>query len=210
MFPILLDLAKLHIALVGNGAAAAKRLALLDEDNARHVTVFADAPSPELAAAAGARLRRTQPTAGDLAGMHIVFAADLDEASAACVAATVQALGILLHVEDRPALGNLHAPAVLRRGDLVLTVSTNGRSPGLARRLKRFLEGLFGAEWQERLDALAALRQGWREAGALPAEIARWTEEWVDRHRWLDSDPHGARLVPSAPQRRSGVLLHHS
>jgi precorrin-2 dehydrogenase/sirohydrochlorin ferrochelatase len=208
MFPILLDLAKLRVALVGNGPASVRRLALLDEDDARHVTVFADAPSPELAAAAGARLRHAAPSAADLAGMHIVFAADLDEGRAAALAATVQALGILLHVEDRPALGSVHAPAQLRRGDLLLTVSTNGRSPGLARRLKRFLEGLFGAEWQERLDTLAALRQGWRESGALPTEIARWTEEWVDRHHWLDTDAHAAPLAP-VPQRRDGALLHH-
>ena len=209
MFPILLDLAKLRVALVGNGPAALKRLALLDVDEARQVTVFADAPSPELAAAAGARLRHAAPSAADLAGMHIVFAADLDEGRAAALAATVRALGILLHLEDRPALGNVHAPAQLRRGDLLLTVSTNGRSPGLARRLKRFLEGIFGAEWQERLDGLAALRQNWRESGALPAEIARWTEEWVDRHHWLDTDAHGARPIPAVPQRRDGTLLHH-
>ena len=208
MFPILLDLAKLRVALVGNGPAAVKRLALLDVDEARHVTVFADAPSPELATAAGARLCHAAPSAADLAGMHIVFAADLDECRAAALAATVRALGILFHAEDRPALGNVHAPAQMRRGDLLLTVSTNGRSPGLARRLKRFLEGIFGAEWQERLDALTALRQNWREAGALPAEIARWTEEWVDRHHWLDTDAHAAPLAP-VPQRRDVTRLHH-
>jgi precorrin-2 dehydrogenase/sirohydrochlorin ferrochelatase len=75
--------------------------------------------------------------------------------------------------------------------------------------LKRFLEGLFGAEWQDRLDALATLRQRWREAGALPAEIARWTEDWVDRHHWLDTDAHAARAIPAVLE-RDGHRLHHS
>ena len=45
-----------------------------------------------------------------------------------------------------------------------------------------FLEALCGEEWQERLDELAALRSRWREAGAGASEVARWTEDWVDRH----------------------------
>ena len=79
MLPIMLDLAKLSVALVGNGKAAVRRLALLDADGARHVAVFSEAPTPELVAAAGARLRRGNPASAELAGIQIVFAADLAE-----------------------------------------------------------------------------------------------------------------------------------
>jgi precorrin-2 dehydrogenase / sirohydrochlorin ferrochelatase len=201
MFPIVLDLSEARVALVGNGKAALRRLALLDADAARHVTVFADDPLPELADAAGSRLRRALPGAADLAGIHIVFAVDLAPDRLAALAATARAVGALVNVEDRPALSSFHSPALLRRGDLVIAVSTNGQSPGLARRVKRFLEGLFGSEWQGRLDDLAALRQGWREAGAGGAELARWTDEWIDRHHWLEGD--GARddyLAPPSPR----------
>jgi precorrin-2 dehydrogenase/sirohydrochlorin ferrochelatase len=203
MFPILLDLAKLRVALVGDGAAALRRLRLLDEDAARDVAVFSPAPTPELADAAGSRLRRSLPSAADLAGIHIVFAAGLDDARLAEISATAQAIGALVHAEDKPALGTVHTPAMVRRGELLVTVSTGGRSPGLAQRLKRFLEGLFGQEWQGRLDELARLRQGWREAGADMEEVARWTEQWVDRHRWLDSDAHGVDFPP--PHRSEGI-----
>jgi precorrin-2 dehydrogenase/sirohydrochlorin ferrochelatase len=185
MFPIQLDLAQLRVALVGNGEAILRRLHGLYEDGARHVAVYADAPSAALAEAAGPRLHRLVPSAAELAGFHIVFAADLPEARLAQLAGTVRAMGALLHVEDRPALSNVHAPSVLRRGDLVIAVSTNGRSPGLARRVKRYLEGLFGSEWQGRIEALGEQRARWREAGAGPTEIARWTDEWVDREQWL-------------------------
>ena len=185
MLPILLDLKKLRVALVGNGKAALRRLALLDADGAEHVAVYGEAPSMELADAAGERLRRAMPSTVELAKAQIVFAADLPESRLLALAATVRTLGTLLHVEDRPELGALHAPSILRRGDLVVAVSTNGRSPALARRVKRFLEGVLGDEWQGRLDALGALRARWREAGAGAAEISRWTDEWVDRQRWL-------------------------
>jgi len=201
MFPIVLDLSQARVALVGNGEAALRRLALLDADAARHVAIYADAPLPELVRAAGARMQRRLPGAGDLAGVQIVFAVDLPPERLAALSATARAVGALVNVEDRPALSSFHSPALLRRGDLVIAVSTNGQSPGLARRVKRFLEGLFGSEWQGRLDDLAALRQGWREAGAGGAELARWTDEWIDRHHWLEAD--GARadyLAPPSPR----------
>jgi precorrin-2 dehydrogenase / sirohydrochlorin ferrochelatase len=196
MFPIVLDLSAARVALVGNGEAALRRLALLDADDARHVAVFADAPLPELVRAAGARLQHRLPGAADLAGVQIVFAVDLAPERLAALSATARAVGALVNVEDRPALSSFHSPALLRRGDLVIAVSTNGQSPGLARRVKRFLEGLFGSEWQGRLDDLAALRQGWREAGAGGAELARWTDEWIDRHHWLEGDGAAYRAAP--------------
>ncbi len=214
MFPILLDLSRVRVALAGNGAAALRRLRLLDQDGARNLAVYSTDPLPALETAAGARLRRALPSAAELAGVHIVFAVDLPAAILAELSATAQVIGTLIHVEDKPALGTVHAPAQVRRGDLLLTVSTNGRSPGLARRLKRFLEGLFGAEWQDRLDELATLREGWREAGAEPAEVARWTEGWIDRHHWLDDAGRGdRRIVPAivgAPSGLEATLPSHS
>jgi precorrin-2 dehydrogenase/sirohydrochlorin ferrochelatase len=58
------------------------------------------------------------------------------------------------------------APAVVRRGDLVLAISTGGRSPALARRLREELEARFGQEWAEILDVLRDVRQ--RTLPALP------------------------------------------
>jgi precorrin-2 dehydrogenase / sirohydrochlorin ferrochelatase len=205
MFPIVLDLNQARVVLVGNGKAALRRLALLDADAARHVTVFADDPLPELAEAAGSRLRRALPAPADLAGIHIVFAVDLAPDRLAALAATARAVGALVNVEDRPALSSFHSPSTLRRGDLVIAVSTNGQSPGLARRVRHFLEGLFGAEWQGRLDNLAALRQGWRESGAGSGEIAGWTNAWIDRHHWLDEGGESDRHF-AAPSRRAECL----
>jgi precorrin-2 dehydrogenase / sirohydrochlorin ferrochelatase len=202
MFPIVLDLAQARVALVGNGKAALRRLALLDADAAQHVAIYADDPLPELAAAAGARLRRFLPTAADLAGIHIVFAVDLAPDHLAALSATSRAVGALVNIEDQPALSSFHSPSTLRRGDLVIAVSTNGQSPALARRVRRFLDGLFGAEWQGRLDDLAALRQSWREAGAGSGEIAGWTEAWIDRHHWLDESGDSDRQTPALRARK--------
>ena len=77
---------------------------------------------------------------------------------------------------------------MVRRGDLTLTVSTNGRSPGLAKRIRRYLEQLFGPEWADRVDDVAARRTAWRSAGADMATLGNRTDALIARRRWLHAD----------------------
>jgi precorrin-2 dehydrogenase/sirohydrochlorin ferrochelatase len=199
MLPLMLDLRRLPVALIGGGEAACRRLALLEAAGAEDLTVYAPVPIPALARAAGARLCRRLPATRELAAARLVFIGDKVTPESAALAATARALGALVHVEDAPALSDAHAPAVVRRGDLVIAVSTGGRSPGLARKVKRFLGRLFGPEWQGRLDALAAMRQAWRAAGAGPEAVSRWTEDWVDRQGWLAAEIAPAAASPQSP-----------
>jgi len=185
MLPLTVDLSRLRVVLVGEGDAALRRLALLDAAGAVDLAVHAEAPSAALAAAAGDRLVRHLPTATELARSRLVFISDRDAPCCYALAVSARAAGALVHVEDAPNLGDVHAPAVLRRGDLAIAVSTGGKSPGLAVLVKRFLAQRFGAEWQERLEALALRRRDWRASGADQRTIARWSEAWVARHGWL-------------------------
>ncbi len=149
MFPISLDLSRLPVTLVGNGPQAARRLALLDEDGAENVIVYAPAPTEALARAGDGRLLRRWPTPAEVAQARLLLIADDVEAGVMRdLVATARAGGTLVNVEDRPELCDFHSPAVVRRGDLLLTVSTGGRSPRLAHRLGRFLGEVFGPEWQ--------------------------------------------------------------
>lgn len=185
MLPLVLDLAQLRLILIGSGAAACRRLVLLEEAGAVVLTVFAPAPSTALATASGARLQRRWPTTKDLTGAHLVFIADAPAALRPRLAEAARRTGAVVHVEDAPQSSDAHAPAVLRRGDLTIAISTGGAAPGLAAELRRFLGELIGPEWQGRLDELAVLRQGWRHAGALPLAVRRRTREWITRRGWL-------------------------
>jgi precorrin-2 dehydrogenase/sirohydrochlorin ferrochelatase len=187
MLPLTLDLRRLRLILVGNGEAALRRLQWLDEAGAVELAVHADAPSDALVAVAGARLRNTLPSPQDLATAHLVFIADPGPADLMALADAARAAGAIVHVEDVADLTDLHAPAILRRGDLTIAVSTAGTSPALARQVKRFLAGIFGPEWEHRLSELAALRRRWRAGGANPPSVARLTDEWVDRAGWLET-----------------------
>ena len=65
---------------------------------------------------------------------------------------------LLCNIADRPTVCNFILPAVIQRGDLVITVSTSGRSPAFAKKLRRDLEDRFGEEYAEFLNLMGAIR----------------------------------------------------
>jgi precorrin-2 dehydrogenase / sirohydrochlorin ferrochelatase len=196
MLPISVDLAQIRVMLIGDGAAAARRLALLDEAGAENLGIYAPCPSPALALAAGERLRRRLPLAGEIAGAQLVFLAGVPDPAAGEICRVAKAAGVLVNVEDDRAHSDFHSAAVFRRGDLTVAISTNGKSPGLAALMRQMLEHRIGSEWELRLDQVAALRRSWREAGADPAAIGRRTREWIARQGWLDPSPSPSQEPP--------------
>ena len=73
---------------------------------------------------------------GDLASAKLVFAATNQRTVNAQVVQEATTRGLLCNVADNPAEGNFHVPAVYRGETVLLTVSTSGQSPGLARRTR--------------------------------------------------------------------------
>lgn len=185
MFPVVLDLTRLSVALIGRGSLTARRLSQLDAAGARHIAVFAENPDPELIEVAGPRLHHRLPGAEDLRAARVILITELPESQSRHLAEQARAAGALVNVEDNIPLCDFHTPSLVRHGDLLITVSTGGTSPGLARRLRKHLERLFGPEWGERLKRLAEARRGWRSEGADMAEVARRTDAMIDREGWL-------------------------
>lgn len=199
MLPISVDLGRIRVLLVGDGAAARRRLALLDKAGAVELEIYAPEPEPELAAMAGARLRRCLPLSAEIARAQLIFVAGVPEPVASDICRVAKAAGVLVNVEDDRRHSDFHSAAVIRRGDLTVAISTNGKSPGLASLMRRVLEHRVGPEWELRLDQIAALRQVWRATGVDPAAIGRRTEEWVARQGWLDPAQRNASQEQSRP-----------
>lgn len=185
MIPIALDPRACPLALVGVGAAFVRRLAQLRGAGAASLIVFSPDPAPDLVASAGETLFPRLPLPAEIADVAALWIVGLAEAEAAALAVAARALRVLVNVEDVPALCDFHNVAEIRRGDLLVTVSTGGRAPGLAAAIRRRLEGVIGAEWQTRLDDLAARRRNWRGEGRGMAEIAALTETAVAQAGWL-------------------------
>jgi len=112
----------------------------------------------------------------DLEGAFVCVASSPDPAERDRIAAEARARRVLVNVMDDVPNCDFAAPAVVRRGDLVLAISTGGRSPALARRLREELERRFGPEWAIVLDALRDVREETLpELPDLPTRSARWS-----------------------------------
>ncbi len=185
MIPIALDPRQVALAVVGRGEPVRRRYAALLAGGATEGTLFSDRPDPETAALAGPRLRPWLPAEAELGAFQAVWIAGLPEAMAADLAAATRRALALVNVEDVKPLSDFHNVAEVRRGDLLLTVSTGGRSPGLAARLRGDLERRFDADWAERLDHIGARREAWRAEGRSMAEVARLTDVAVAEAGWL-------------------------
>jgi precorrin-2 dehydrogenase/sirohydrochlorin ferrochelatase len=197
MIPLIVDPARVPIALVGRGRAAERRLGLLREAGAEDIEVFSDAPSAGLAASAGERLRLWLPDRDELTRTALLWIVDLPIAEAVPLARRARATGCLVNVEDVTAACDFHNPAQVRRGDLLLTVSTGGKSPGLAARIRRELARSFGPEWAGRLNRIAAKRGAWRRSGRPLHELARLTNRTIDENGWFREDRHRERARAS-------------
>lgn len=194
MLPLAIDLAEWPVLLVGDGRAALARLDMLEAAGARHLTVFAPDASAAMRARAGARLRDGYPTDAEIIAARLLFMAGLPEAENERMAALARAHRVLVNAEDVPPLCDAYALAMVRRGNLVIGVSTEGRSPAVARVLREWLEARFGPEWGGRLEAAAALRERLRAAGSGFAEITAATDELLNEWLCAAADCRLARL----------------
>ena len=170
--------------VVGGGAVAERKVESLLDASAR-VRVIAPAATDALAALARGGKIEWLPSAyrdGDLEGAFLVIAATDDAPVNRAVAQEATARGILVNVVDDPAWCNFTAPAVVRRGDLTIAISTGGDVPALAGHLRGELERQFGDEWDAYVEWLARLRG--RIAARYPELEAR-RQAWA---RVLDSD----------------------
>jgi len=184
MLPVVLTPAYVCAALVGAGPLAVKRLALL-RDAGFAPPVFTPADDAVIGEAAGDALIRRMPTQEELKNFNVVFVAGLAAEIARPLAEQVRDLGRLVSVEDDVPYCDIHTPAIVRRGDLLIAVSSGGRGPGLARLLRQRLEALFPPEWAERLQILGDLRTRLRSQGAAPADINRAVAQTVEKNGWL-------------------------
>ena len=184
MIPVALDPSRLRVGLAARGASGLRRLGLLQAGGATHIAMFCDEPDSELGRAApDASLRLPGPD--DIAALHLLWVTGLPPPDAARLAHIARALRVAVNVEDAPALCDFHNVAEIRRGDLLLTVSTGGSSPGLATAVRAALVRQFGPEWEQRLRIAAEQRQQWRDDGLEMAEVSARLDALARAEGWL-------------------------
>ena len=140
-FPVSLKVKDAPCLVVGGGRIASQKTRALVQAGAR-VTVVSPTLVPSLKRLSPKHLRR-QFRETDVRGVFLVVAATDDPAVNRGVHLACVRHGILVNVVDVPELCTFIMPAIVRRGPVTLAVSTGGRSPGLAKAIRKDLERLY-------------------------------------------------------------------
>ena len=166
LFPIFVKLPGRLVVVVGGGEIAAGKIEGLLRAGAR---VRVIAPEVHASFAEPIRCRKIEwlprkCAAGDLDGATLVIAATSVRGVNASVFREAEARGILCNAVDDIENCHFYYGSIVQRGDLQIAISTNGKSPALAQRLRQELEQQFGPEYEVWLEWLGAAREILRAA----------------------------------------------
>ncbi len=177
-YPVALELTGRRCVVTGGGTEAERKARALLEAEADVVVI-----APTVTDGLGDLVRRGELThiprpyeRGDLAGAFLVIAADGDHAIRAEVFAEAEAERVLCNAVDDVEHCHFAVPSIVRRGELLVAISTGGRAPALAKRLRRRLTAELGWEWEALVDVLGEVR-----AETLPqrtVDFATWAARW--------------------------------
>lgn len=163
LFPVFLKTETLRLLVIGGGVVGAEKLrAVLANAPATPVRLVSIEINEEIRGLAeefaNLTLFQRPYEYADFADCDLVIAAVNDEATAAGVRHDAKRAGRLVNVADNPALCDFYLSAVVQKGNLKIAISTNGKSPTLAKRLKEILNETLPAEVEDLMGNLQTLR----------------------------------------------------
>ena len=163
LFPIFLKLEQLSLLIVGGGYVGNEKLtAVLQNSPKASITLVATVISEEIVTLAKdypniTLIERSYQT-DDINGHDIVIAALNDSIVSEQVSKDAKQKGKLVNVADKPALCDFYLSSVVQKGNLKIAISTNGKSPTIAKRLKEFLNETLPGELNDLLDNMQNIR----------------------------------------------------
>jgi siroheme synthase-like protein len=163
LFPVFLKLEELNVLLVGGGKVGAEKLsAILANSPAAPVTVVAISISDEVRKLAkhhpNVSLHERAFTVSDLDNKDIAVIAVNDKEVSLAVRAAAKERKILVNVADTPEQCDFYLSSIVQKGNLKIAISTNGKSPTAAKRIKEVLNHALPAELDDMINNLHAVR----------------------------------------------------
>jgi len=174
-YPVFLELEGKSALVVGGGAVAQRKVETLLEYGAS-IRIVSKELTPKLKKLVEiGRVRRmgNEFCNNNLEGASLVFAATDDKQLNHKISESALKRGLLINAVDQPADCNFIVPAIVRRGDLSIAISTSGNSPALAKSIKKQLNSQFGKEYETFLILLGHLREEILSAGFPQEENSR-------------------------------------
>jgi uncharacterized protein len=200
LFPVFVKLENLRLLIVGGGKIGLEKLqAVLQNSPATEIVVVAPEigePVRELAALhPGIRLLERSYHPNDLEYADLAIVAVNDRAVSETVAKDARARGVLVNVADTPDLCDFYLGSIVRKGNLKIAISTNGKSPTIAKRLKEEIGNMIPEEMDAVLDNMQSIRN--KLNGDFTEKVRRLNE--------LTSVLAAGR-EPAAEQESSGIV----
>ncbi len=200
-YPLFLRLDNKPVLVVGGGRVAERKVKSLLRCGARVFIVSRELTSGLKRLLHEGRLtfvgKDFSPEALDNKLLVIVSTDDMEFNTH--VARLAKQKGIMVNVVDYPSECDFILPSVIRRGDLVIAISTSGKSPAFSKAMRKRLESLYGREYGIFLDIIAALRSLLIRIGASEEKKDKifkklWNSDMIDKIR--KDDVEGiARLI---------------
>jgi len=168
-YPVFLDIAGKPVVVIGGGNIAHVKVVGLLKAGAE-VTVVSPELNAEMAAlSAEGRFRhlRRDYEPGDLEGYTLAFVATDDRSVNSTVADEGKARKVWVNAVDDPPYCDFIMPGIAQKGDLIIAISTSGRSPAMARKMREEIEKFLTDDWAAMLELAAEVRAELRERGKL-------------------------------------------
>jgi siroheme synthase-like protein len=145
LFPVFLKLENLRILLVGGGKTGLEKItAVIKNSPATEVTIVAKEILPAIELLAldhpNIKVKRREFYPGDLYNVNLVIAATGNRELSERIRQEAEKRNILVNVADTPDLCDFYLGSIVAKGDLKIAISTNGKSPVLAKRLRQYFE----------------------------------------------------------------------
>jgi precorrin-2 dehydrogenase/sirohydrochlorin ferrochelatase len=160
-YPVSLDIKNRKCLVVGGGPVGTRKVKTLLGCGAKVTVVSPDVSGQLLEFANNGLivLEKRPYRAIDLRGMFLVIGTTDSEKVNRQISMDAEKLNMLCNIADRPEVCNFILPSIVNRGDLTISISTSGKSPALAKKLRLELEEQFGSEYAEVLRLLGAIRE---------------------------------------------------
>lgn len=160
-YPVNLDVQSRRCLVVGGGKVGTRKVMTLLECGAMVTVVSPEATKKliELADSKSITLKKRHYQTADLVGTFLVIGATDKEELNWRIHVDAERMNKLCNIADRPEACNFILPSVVSQGDLILSISTSGKSPAFAKKLREDLEKQFGEEYAEFLHLMGAIRK---------------------------------------------------
>ena len=160
-YPVHLNIENRHCLVVGGGGVGTRKVITLLDCGARVTVVSLEFSGKlrELAASGNIDLEQRSYRSEDLNGIFLVIGATNDMKLNRQISHDAEKFNTLCNIADRPEVCNFILPSIVRREDLVITISTSGKSPAMAKKLRRALENQYGEEYGKLLRLMGAIRK---------------------------------------------------